>query len=68
MSMIVFVLQVVDDHGYRSRTAVYGAPDVVDTLIRFAEITRVCYAVDKEPAIMPDDVVGGLQKVQDLVI
>ena len=43
------------------------AADAVEIIERSAEIVLGCYAVGKEPPVLPDAVVARLRKMGDLV-
>ena len=43
------------------------AADMVEIIERSCEIILGCYAVGKEPPVLPDDVVATLRKMGDLV-
>ena len=49
--------------------ATYGdsAADMAEIIERSAEIMLGCYAVGKEPPVLPDDVVANMRRMRDVV-
>jgi len=43
------------------------AADMVEIIERSSEVILGCYAVGREPPVLPDDVVATLRKMGDLV-